>query len=46
MDEIEQKRSAYALAMDAVIDLLKNSNAFDCIRKSEDFRIVRVEHNY
>ena len=36
----------YAVAMDALLDLLKQRNAFDVLRKTDDFVICRVEHEY
>ena len=36
----------YAVAMDALLELLKQRNTFDVLRKTDDFVICRVEHEY
>jgi hypothetical protein len=42
----ELDRTEYALAMNELIRRLKNSNAFDVLRRTSNFVISRVEHNY
>jgi len=46
LDEDEQKSSEYGLAMDALITKLKSSDTFSNLKKTSDFYIKRVEHNY
>jgi hypothetical protein len=41
-----QTESDYAKAMNKVIENLKKSDAFDNLKKTKDFFISRVEHNY
>lgn len=36
----------YAVAMDEVLELLKRRNAFVALRKTADFVVCRVEHEY
>ncbi|AXR67119.1 DUF4303 domain-containing protein [Leptospira mayottensis] len=42
----EQKTSEYAQAMNSLMISLEKRNAFADLRKTDDFRIFRVEHNY
>lgn len=46
MSPSQQKKSPYGKAMDLLLEDLKNSNTFNRIRKTKDFQIIRVEHNY
>ena len=46
LDAIDQPYSEYAIAMNKILDILKDKNAFDCLRTTSDFVIMRVEHNY
>lgn len=46
MSDERQKTSAYGKAMDEVLKRLKDSDAFDRLKKTDDFYIIRVEHNY
>ncbi len=45
MDDDEQLDTDYAKAMDAVVENLKRSDAFDNLKKTDDFYVNRVEHN-
>jgi hypothetical protein len=38
--------SAYGRAMDSVLDMLMRDNAFACLKRTDDFFVSRVEHNY
>lgn len=42
----EQKHSDYAKAMDQILENLKKSDAFETLKKTDDFFITRVEHEY
>ncbi len=42
----EQTDSEYAQAMEALLSELHRRKAFDVLRKTDDFRTERVEHNY
>lgn len=46
MDEKEQLSSAYGVAMDKVLRLLVERNAFSDLTLAPDFVAVRVEHDY
>jgi predicted nucleic acid-binding Zn-ribbon protein len=39
-------RTPYALAMNELLERLKSPDAFTKLKRTEDFRILRVEHNY
>ncbi len=42
----KQKNTRYARAMDQVLENLRKSDAFDSLKKTGDFFITRVEHDY
>ncbi len=42
----EQLHSEYGIAMDKLVEMLKDSDAFQCLNTTDDFYITRVEHNY
>ncbi|MBV9849111.1 MAG: hypothetical protein JO250_05420 [Armatimonadetes bacterium] len=46
MDEDQRKTSEYARAMDRVLELLAEREAFRFLKTSDDFRAIRVEHDY
>ena len=46
MSDEEQLNSEYCLAMDELIEKLNASNIFDCLKQTDDFYVIRVEHNY
>lgn len=46
MSDEDQKTSEYGIAMDALVERLRLSDAFDCLQKSAGFYTTRVEHNY
>ena len=46
MSDERQKTSAYGKAMDEVLKRLKDSNVFKCLKTTDDFYIIRVEHDY
>ncbi|WCO03550.1 DUF4303 domain-containing protein [Psychroserpens ponticola] len=45
-DEDYQLTSDYAKSMEKVVENLKESGVFDLLKKTNDFYINRVEHNY
>ena len=45
-DEEFQPTSDYAKSMDIVVENLKKSGVFDLLKKTENFYVNRVEHNY
>ncbi|MBM9501638.1 hypothetical protein JWG44_15395 [Leptospira sp. 201903071] len=44
LDKEAQKKSAYAVAMDQVLEILKQKDAFRVLKKIGDFRILSVTH--
>lgn len=46
MTDEDQMNSEYGLVMDELVEKLKQSNAFDCLKQTDDFFVVRVEHDY
>jgi hypothetical protein len=46
MSDERQKTSAYGIAMNEIIFKPKESNVFKCLKTTEDFYVIRVEHNY
>lgn len=46
MSDERQKTSAYGKAMDELLQRLKESDVFKDLKKTDDFYIIRVEHNY
>lgn len=46
LDQDAQKTSAYAQAMDSLLERLRARDAFAGLRGSEDFLVIRVEHGY
>lgn len=46
LDKEDQKESAYAVAMDEVLEILKKKDAFRVLNKISDFRILSVTHPY
>jgi hypothetical protein len=46
MSDEEQKTSEYGLAMDALLQRLRTSGIFDCLKTVPGFHATRVEHNY
>ena len=45
-DEEFQLDSEYATSMDIVVENLKGSGVFNLLKKTDDFYVNRVEHNY
>ncbi|PJZ53099.1 DUF4303 domain-containing protein [Leptospira adleri] len=45
-DDETQKNAAYAKAMNEILEILKSKDAFRHLKKTSDFRIMRVEHDY
>ncbi|MBM9577417.1 hypothetical protein JWG45_09650 [Leptospira sp. 201903070] len=45
LDQEAQKKSAYAVAMDQVLEILKQKDAFRVLKKISDFRILSVTHS-
>ncbi|MBM9501636.1 DUF4303 domain-containing protein [Leptospira sp. 201903071] len=45
-DDESQKTTEYAKAMNEILEILKNKDAFRSLKKTEDFKVIRVEHNY
>lgn len=43
---LKQKFSTYGIAMDALLKGIKQSDVLLQLRRTKDFRICRVEHNY
>jgi len=46
MNAEEQKKSEYGIAMDKLVNMLKQSDVFSKFNKTDDFYITRIEHNY
>ena len=46
MNEEDQKKSEYGLAMDKLIEKLKISKVFEGLKTTQDFYAIRVEHDY
>ncbi|WP_061249975.1 DUF4303 domain-containing protein [Leptospira alstonii] len=45
-DDLEQKNSEYALAMDTILKNLKERQTFQTLKTAPDFVCFRAEHNY
>ncbi|RHX86002.1 hypothetical protein DLM78_08945 [Leptospira stimsonii] len=45
LDKEAQKESAYAIAMNQVLDILRQKDAFRVLKKISDFRILSVNHS-
>ncbi len=45
-DDEDQETSEYTIAINSIIKNLKKSNAFDKLKKTPDFYVLKVEHNY
>lgn len=45
LDESEQVSSAYAVAVDRLVAMLRERDVFACLRTSADFYATRVEHD-
>ncbi|EMY77982.1 PF14136 domain protein [Leptospira weilii serovar Ranarum str. ICFT] len=45
-DDETQKTTAYAIAMNEILEILKQKDSFRSLKKTDDFKIIRVEHNY
>ena len=46
MSDKRQLNSAYGKAMDEILIRIKESNGFKCLKTTNDFYVIRVEHNY
>jgi hypothetical protein len=46
LSDEEQTTSAYGIAMDRLVQRLRESGVFECLRKAPDFYATRVEHIY
>ncbi len=46
MDDDQQKISKYGLAMDKLLEVLSERDAFRHLNRTDDFLVNRVEHNY
>lgn len=46
MSAEEQKVSDYGVAMDKLVERLRKSDVFACLKTSPDFYVNRVEHSY
>ncbi|EMY78716.1 hypothetical protein LEP1GSC060_0554 [Leptospira weilii serovar Ranarum str. ICFT] len=45
-DDLEQKNSGYARAMDAILNNLQEKRVFQSLKNTTDFICFRTEHNY